>query len=126
MTIEQMVDAIGELNSILGSANLRPTEKEEIISMRSELRERLKGAAMDIFRQRAWAEMQRRTPGPFVGEKMTGGPRNIPGSEGSGVVIQPRQTPGTFIRNFVPNAINYRDRMSINPARLQMKRNLSL
>ena len=126
MTVQQMIDAIGDLNSILGSANLRPEEQDKAIAMKGELYKRLKANMMDAFRQRRWSEMERRTPGPFMGERLTGGPRNIPGSEGSGVVIQQKRTPATFIRDFVPNATNFGDRINIDPARLARKRSQML
>ena len=41
--------------------------------------------------------------GAFLGEQLEGGTRNIPGAEGSGVVIQPQQVPSGHIRDFIPN-----------------------
>lgn len=105
------------IDNLLFTKNLRPEEQDQLYRLRGlaefELERQQRAMVGDAFRRAL--EMQ--NPNLFLGEKLTGGPRNIPGSEGSGVYIQPQVVPGGRIRDFVPNT-SYGDRMNINPDRL--------
>ena len=72
------------LNQALQTEGLNATDRELLLTARNGI------------------IAQFRDQGPFVGETVVGGHRNIPGAEG-GVVIQPQQVPGGHMRSFVPN-----------------------
>lgn len=71
-------------------------------------------ALLEEAQARVWEQL-RQSP-DFLGEMLVGGQRQIPGSEGAGVFIQPQQTPATWIRSFVPNT-SWADRMIIDASK---------
>ena len=78
------IDILNWLNQALGTEGLNASDRELLLTARNGI------------------IAQFRNQGPFVGEQLEGGMRNIPGAEG-GVVIQPQQVPGGHMRSFVPN-----------------------
>lgn len=104
MDLEKLLKGIDRM---LFTQNLRPEQQDRLYMFRGGVElamERQKQAqtfnALGEAFRRAW-EMQNLNP--FFGEGLVGGPRKIPGGQGAGVFIQPQQTPGTYIRSFMPN-----------------------
>ena len=116
--MDKLRDRLEGINFFLETQNLRPRERQVLLKAREAVTAEIEGKMAKALKKRMWKEMGERNPNLFMGEKLTGAPRNIPGAEGSGVVILPEETPGTYIRDFVPNRARTRDRMIIRPGRL--------
>ena len=105
---------IKSVDRTLATKNLTPQEYDWL----TQVRERFFFKWEAIQKRKALNAMRRKleqgTSQTYLGERMTGAPRNIPGAEGSGVVIQPEVQAGGYMRDFVPNP-SYRDRMIIRP-----------
>ena len=114
--MDKLRDRLEGIDFFLETQNLRPRARQVLLKARKAVTAEIKGRMGKALKRRVWQEMERRNPNVFMGERLTGGPRNIPGSEGGGVVIQPEQTPGAYIRDFVPNT-SYRDPMIMSPDR---------
>lgn len=109
------------LDRTLETRNLYPEERERLLKLRDGLVRKQRLEILKMFRKSFRRSLEEQTPGPLLGEQQTGAPRNIPGAEGSGVVISPEETPGTYIRDFVPNRARTRDRIIILPELLRRK-----
>lgn len=116
MNVGELQDKLAYLDHFLSTENLRPEQYQPLAKLRDDVAARLRTKWRQVLKKGLWQEIERRNPNVFLGEKLTGGPRNIPGSEGGGVVIQPEETPGTYIRDFVPNT-SWGDRMIMSPDR---------
>ena len=122
MTPDQTQRALSWVSGML-SRNLRPEERKRFFGAKRELEGILENQQRDkrMRKQRGLLSelMQRQNPNSFLGERLTGAHRNIPGAEGAGVEILPEQVPGGHIRDFVPNRTRTRDRMIIRPEFLE-------
>ena len=108
MNPDQAGRMLGWVNEML-SRNLRPEERERFFAARRELEDILKSQRRRKMQGLLSELVQRQNPNSFLGERLTGARRNIPGATGE-VDILPEQVPGGHIRDFVPNR-SYRDRI---------------
>ena len=115
MSLGEAQRALSWVDGML-SRNLRPRQRERFLKSKEYLERVISNERQNQARGLLSQLMQRRSPGLFMGERLTGGPRSIPGAEGSGVVIQPEETLSTWIRDFIPNT-SWRDPMIMSPDR---------
>jgi|GEM_PF-2878429 len=125
MDFEKLLKGIDRM---LFTQNLRPEQQDQLYGLRGlaelELERQQKVMAFDSLREAFRRALEMQNPNLFMGERLIGGPRNIPGSEGSGVYIQPQVVPGGRIRDFVPNE-SYKDPANIDPGWLKAIRQRS-
>jgi hypothetical protein len=107
------------IDHTLSTKNLYPEQQDRLYMLRGhlelELERQQKATAFNALSKAFGRALEMNTPSPFLGERLTGGIRNIPGTEGGGVEILPQQTPSTWIRTFLPNQYWTQDRMIIRP-----------
>jgi len=126
---------IKHLDHTLVTKNLYPEEYERLSQLRGrlvgELEARRKQEALSMLRREARRALEERTPGLFIGEKLTRAPRfEIPrefGHAGRETILRhDLETPAqSDIRDFVPNE-SYRDPVNIDPGRLMRQRSRML
>lgn len=106
------------LDEFLSTKNLQPEERKVFSALRDEIAGYLeaeqKQYLWEAAKARMFQQLGQQTPEPFLGEHQLETRRLIPGSEGSGIEIQPELTPETSIRNFVTNP-SYGDPLVVPP-----------
>ncbi len=115
--MDKLRDRLEGIDFFLETQNLRLRERQVLLKARKAVTAEIEGKMAKALKKRMWKEMGERNPNLFMGEKLTGAPRNIPGSTGE-VEILPEETPSTYIKDFIPNRARTRDRMIIRPERL--------
>ena len=101
------------IDNLIFSRPLPPEDLDRLYQFRGaielEMERQKKAMAFNALRGAFQRNLEMQTPGLFMGEQLTGGLRNVPGGEGHGIFIQPKEVPSGHIRSFVPNTSRYGD-----------------